>query len=55
MTQDWHPLDADQGYECRQVEDGNVLVRDKNGKVTELTREEFRQLREPGDNPKGLS
>lgn len=55
MEQQWHVLDADKKYECRQVGEGRYLVRAPGMEVKELTSEEFNRLREPGPSPKGLS
>lgn len=61
---DWHPFDIDNGLEVRQATGPDEANRwevrkvDENGattgEVTALTDDEFDQLRETGQNPKGL-
>jgi hypothetical protein len=54
QNHEWHPFDAEHGYEAAQRSDGLWLIRDADGCMTELTDEEFNQLRSEGANPKGL-
>lgn len=55
---DWHPFDIEAGLDVRQItaegEPDRYQVRDANGKITDLTAEEFAQLRAVGPNPRGL-
>lgn len=51
---EWHPLDVEKGYDCRFLENGNCVVRTRDGVETELTPEEFDQFRAEGPNPKEL-
>lgn len=53
MITEWHMLDENEGYEVREVDDGWEL-RIRGVEVIHLTDEEFKQLRETGENPKGL-
>jgi hypothetical protein len=55
---DWHPFDVEDGLDLRQItaagEPDRYQVRDRDGKITDLTAAEFAQLRDVGPNPKGL-
>lgn len=55
---DWRTFDAETGLEARQItpegEADHYQVRDAEGTVTDLTADEFAQLRDVGPNPKGL-
>ena len=54
-NRDWHSFDIEHGYDARQVEGGWQIRRDgDDSEITDLTDEEFEQLRTTGDNPKGL-
>jgi hypothetical protein len=53
MITEWHMFDENKGYEVREVEGGWELRTD-DGTVYELSDEEFKQLRDTGENPKGL-
>lgn len=55
---DWRPFDLEAGLDARQItaegEPDRYQVRDRDGNVTDLTADEFAQLRDVGPNPKGL-
>lgn len=51
---EWQPFDTEKGYHVKRDDDGSYLVRDADGKITDLTVAEFKQWRDEGENPKGL-
>ena len=51
---EWRHFDINEGYDIKRCGDNSWLIRDHEGIVTELTDEEFNQLRSSGVNPQGL-
>lgn len=57
-SEEWHLFDAERGYEARETlddRDAGYQIRDSDGKVTSLNPEEFDQLRNEGENPRGIA
>lgn len=54
VIHDWRPFDVIRGYDVRWVTRVYFEVRNAEGRVWHLTRDEFDQLRRPGPNPQDI-